>query len=175
MEPPQQGDLDIHRHIPDLVQEDRPAVGQFELARTAVPPGPSETPALIAEQLGLDQALRQCTAVDCDEGPPATGAGVMYGLGKELLARAALSGQENRGVVLGGDLGHAHCLPHGRRDADDVLESEMGFVAHNVVDPLVKAGQLLNLRHILLVAGALHRQGDGVLALSPLEGDGAVG
>ncbi len=51
----------------------------------------------------------------------------------------------------------------------------MGFVAHNVVDPLVKAGQLLNLRHILLVAGALHRQGDGVLALSPLEGDGAVG
>ena len=44
------------RQLADLVEEDRPAVGELE-APLAPLQGPGEGAPLVAEQLGLDQAL----------------------------------------------------------------------------------------------------------------------
>lgn len=72
---------------------------------------------------------------------------------KELLARAALrTGKPRRRFWAAISM---HCLPHGRRDADDVLESEMASLPIMLLT--AKAGQLLNLRHTPGI-GALHRQ-----------------
>src|SRR4029450_2865566 len=56
------------RQQTDLVEEERAAGGQLEEARLG-PPGVRERSALVAEQLRLDQALRDGRPVDADERP----------------------------------------------------------------------------------------------------------
>ena len=57
------------RHLADLVEEERAAVGQLERAlRVARRAG--ERAALVAEQLALEQRLGEGGAVDGDERPP---------------------------------------------------------------------------------------------------------
>ena len=53
-------------HVADLVEKQRAAVGQLEAAR-AVRDGAGEGALLVAEQLRLEQRLRQRGAVDLDE------------------------------------------------------------------------------------------------------------
>ena len=62
----QQLDLQLRRQLADLVEEDRPAVGQLEPADA---PGDraGERALLVPEQLALDQARRQRGAVDLDQ------------------------------------------------------------------------------------------------------------
>ena len=62
----QQLGLHRRRHVADLVEEERAAVGQLEPAR-ALADGAGERPFLVAEQLALQQGLRQGGAVDGDE------------------------------------------------------------------------------------------------------------
>ena len=59
----QQLDLYGHRQIADLVEKQRAAVGRFEPA-SALLGGPRERALLVAEQLALDQRLREGSAVD---------------------------------------------------------------------------------------------------------------
>ena len=75
LEPPvlehaQELGLHAHRHVADLVEEERAAPGQLE------PPfllavGAGEGPALVAEELGLEQVLGQGRAVDRQQRFPA--------------------------------------------------------------------------------------------------------
>src|SRR5262249_19869878 len=60
--------LGRRRQQADLVEEERAAGGQLEEARLG-PPGVRERSALVAEQLRLDQVLRDGPAVDVDERP----------------------------------------------------------------------------------------------------------
>ena len=60
--------LDLEVDVADLVEEERAAVGLLEPA-DPVAIGPGEGPLDVAEQLALQQALRQRGAVDLDERP----------------------------------------------------------------------------------------------------------
>ena len=58
LEEAQQLGLQRRRHLADFVEEDRPAVGGFEQA-PLLHPRVGEGPALVAEELALEQLLRQ--------------------------------------------------------------------------------------------------------------------
>ena len=58
--------LEAQRHLADLVEEERPAVGRLEEAGP-VGGGAGEGAAHVAEELALEEALREGRAVDGDE------------------------------------------------------------------------------------------------------------
>ena len=63
LEHPQQLGLHAQRQVADLVEEERPAVGELEPA-FFLPVGAGERPPLVAEQLALQQVLGKRRAVD---------------------------------------------------------------------------------------------------------------
>ena len=72
-----------------LVEEQRAAVGCLEETRLGLA-GVGEGAALVAEQLGLEERLRNGRAVDVDERPPGAGAGPVDRPGQEPLAGPGL-------------------------------------------------------------------------------------
>src|SRR5579864_3880560 len=58
--------LQVRAHLTDLVQENRSFIGQLELSRL-VSQGAGERSALVAEQFGLEQIVRQRRTVDLHE------------------------------------------------------------------------------------------------------------
>ena len=64
----QQPRLRLHRHVADLVEEQRAAFGLLEAAGAARV-GAGEGALLVAEQFGFDQVARDRRHVDGDEGP----------------------------------------------------------------------------------------------------------
>jgi hypothetical protein len=82
--------LEVERQLPDLVEEDGPAVRLLE-GPLAQPVGAREGPLLVPEQLALDEGLGDGRAVDRDEGRLATPRSVVDGAGDELLAGAGLA------------------------------------------------------------------------------------
>ena len=87
--------LSRQRQLPNLVQEQGAALrgleGPFPGGRSA-----GEGPALMAEELTLDQILGQGGAIDGDEWGSRTGPEPMKIAGDELLAGAALSHDQDR-------------------------------------------------------------------------------
>ena len=81
------------RHVADLVEEQRAAVGPGQQARPALA-GLRVRPAGEPEQLALHQLDRQGRAVDGQERTRAPAGGV-DGLGVDLLAHAGLAGQQH--------------------------------------------------------------------------------
>src|SRR5439155_8357190 len=65
---PQELGLELRGHVAHLVEEQRAAVRQLELAELALP-GVGERTALVAEQLGLEQRGGDRRAGDGDERP----------------------------------------------------------------------------------------------------------
>ena len=59
--------LQENGELPDLVEEERPAIGQLELA-LPLHVGAGERAALMPEQLGLEEGLGNGAAVDRHEG-----------------------------------------------------------------------------------------------------------
>ncbi len=91
-------ELDLHGGIrlADLVQEDGPAVGGLEEAGPRLA-GAREGSLDVAEELALEQPLGDASAVDRHEGKGRPLAAVVDGPGDELLAGAALPGQDDGG------------------------------------------------------------------------------
>jgi hypothetical protein len=82
--------LQRQRELGDLVQVDRAPLGVLELAGLpAVRPG--EGALLVAEELGLEQAVRNRGAIDLDERPVAASRVRMDGAGDEVFPDAALA------------------------------------------------------------------------------------
>ena len=105
------------RELADLVEEDRAAVGQLELAQPARGRAREGAP-LVAEELALEQRLGNRGAVDRDEGAVAPGRERVDRAREELLARAALALEQDGGVGRGDALGlgaHARGSPPTRR------------------------------------------------------------
>ena len=97
LEHAQQLGLEVQRDVGDLIQEQRPAFGQFEAA-DAVALGVGEGAFDMAEELALEQPLRQAAGVHRHQGAPgAAGHGVQR-LRDGALARAVLAGEQHVGV-----------------------------------------------------------------------------
>ena len=96
----QQFRLNRLRHLDQLVQEQRPAVGHLQQAGL-VAYGPRKGALDVSEHLRLEQRFRQGRAVDRDQRPARAAAVEMDELGDLLLADAALAGDEHRRVGAG--------------------------------------------------------------------------
>ena len=94
----QQLGLQLDRQVADFVEEDGAGVGHLEFA--GAPLGRSgERAALMPEQLALEQAVRNCRAVDGDERRAPARRFEMNRTRDQLLAGAALAAEQNGGVV----------------------------------------------------------------------------
>ena len=150
LEDAQQLGLEPDVHFGDLVQKEGAAGGGLEEAHLAAPLGAGEGALGIAEELRLQHVGVEVGAVDGHKHPGGAGAGVVDGLGVELLARAALRLQQHRGVCGGNALGqllHLHGL---RADGHNVVKGVPGAVG-----PVEAAEHLLapGLRRLQLLLG----------------------
>jgi hypothetical protein len=99
----QELDLQVHRQFADFVEEQRAAGGQFHpaLARAK---RVGERAALVAEQLALDQVLRNRPAIDRNERPLAPPTRLVDRVRDQLLAGAVLAENQH------GRVGRRHAL-----------------------------------------------------------------
>ena len=140
--------LGLEAHVADLVEEERPAVGQEELALLVLE-GVGGVVLEIAEQLAFDELVGDGRAIDLDEAlvrPPAL---LMEEAGDQLLARPALAGDEDPAVGRRGFLDLAPQLLDRGAFADQV---EAGL------DPLAELDVLL--LELLLAERVLDGQDD---------------
>ncbi len=137
---PQQLGLGGGRHVADLVEEEGAAVGFTETAG-AIAVGAGESALLDAEELRLDEAFGHGRAVDRHElafGAPRQG---VESPRRQLLAGAALAGQQHRGVG-GGELLHL------------AVEALHGRGAPHQIDQPVALRQLLGEAAVLVLETA---------------------
>ena len=120
----QQLRLQRRAHRADLVEEDRAAVGQRELALLGRGRA-REGAAHVAEELGLEQRLGNRRAVDLDERHVALRAAVVDGPRDQLLAGAGLAGDEHGALGLRHPLGAADDVLHRPASADDAVVVEL--------------------------------------------------
>ncbi len=121
-------------HVTHLVQKQRALVGGFDEAH-AVRVSAAERPLLAAEQLDLEQALRQGRAVDRHERLRRAAAGAVQRARGDLLAGSRLARDEDREIG-GRDLGQeALQLRHRLRVGDDLVDRRRA-------DPRCGAAQL---------------------------------
>jgi len=95
----QQARLQHQRHIADFIEKQRAAVGLENLSDPAFLHRARERAARVAEQLALDQALRDGGAIDRHECLVEPKAAVMQGLGERFLAGAGRALQEDRHLL----------------------------------------------------------------------------
>src|SRR5213080_1240156 len=99
LEHAQELQLHVERDALDLVEEERAAGGELDLAHPVVD-RPREGAALVAEELALEERVREGRAVDGDEAAALALALEVDGARGELLARARLAVDEDGRVVL---------------------------------------------------------------------------
>ena len=90
--------LRLRAHVADFVEEDRAAVGHLELADLLLGRA-GERAALVAEEFGLDQFLRNGRAVDLHESLARPQAVAMDGARDQFLADAALAEDQHGRVA----------------------------------------------------------------------------
>ena len=180
----QQLDLHRYRDLADLVEEQRAVLAAALEHAGVVVDGAGERALAVAEQLRLDQVLRELRQVDGEEGLGEAGGEAP--LRREVrderrapdrrrrlpLAGAGLA-QQQRGEIL-------HPVPQRRLEAahvvrEDVVPQRLAQAAHRfaapgerAVDEIEAAPQLVVEREVarrpLLVEAALHQAADDVLA-----------
>ncbi len=123
LEHPQKLHLKLRRQGIDLIEKDRPLVGQLESAGP-VPHGAGEGAAHMAEELALQHRLRQGAAADLDKGllSPDRIAGV-DGPGNQPFSGTTFSPDENRGLGGRDRLDHGVDLPHSGMLAHHIMEA----------------------------------------------------
>ena len=107
--------------LADLVEEERPAVGELEPARLRLGRA-GEGALLVAEELALDERGGQGGAVHRDEGPVAPRAVRVKAAGEQLLAGAGLAEEEDRRVGVGHLTDSLQRLAEGGAPPDDLAE-----------------------------------------------------
>src|SRR6266478_3157362 len=90
---PEELRLKRRRHVSDLVEENRPALTLLELADPSAV-GARERAPFMTKQLALEQVLGNCGAIERQERGLRARAVLVDGARDELLARAALAGDE---------------------------------------------------------------------------------
>ena len=141
----QQLDLHVQRQFADFVQEQGAAVRLAELAQRLVH-GAGEGALLMPEQDGFDQIGGQGAAVDGDEGFAGPVAGAMQGAGDDLLADAALAGDQDGNGGFGGPGAQRLDHAHRRAVAHDIVEAGAALDALGQASDL--GGQALHLHGV---------------------------
>ncbi len=131
MQRAQQPGLRLHRHVADLVEEQRPAGGLLELAEMPRD-GTGESALLVAEQLALDQFGGNGCGVDRDERSIAPTAQLVDRLCDQFLAGAGFAEDQHGQVVAQHTRDHAVDRLH-RRTAADQRQS---LADRRVLDPV---------------------------------------
>src|SRR5579883_889609 len=130
----QQLGLHLERQLPDLVEEQGPAIGRLKQPGARAE-GAGEGALLVAEQFAFDQGGNEGAAVDGDEGAAGERSAEVDGAGDQFLAGAAFAGNEHRGASVFEARNHAqHVLDLGG-GADDAVE--LGLGVHAVAQELV--------------------------------------
>src|SRR5688572_14810098 len=135
----QQLGLEVRRHLADLIEQQRPAFRHLE-ETDLVGCGARERPLLVAEQLTLDQVLRNRRAVDLDERALDAVRVVVNRVGDQLLARAVLALDQDVRVAGGHALDELEEILHLLALPDDVREA---VLAANLLLELLVLGALL--------------------------------
>jgi len=116
---PQQFGLEFGFQVPDFVQEQGAAPGQFKAAGF-VGHRTGERAFDVAEEFGFYEGLHQGGAAEGHKGPLGPAALEVDGLGEEVLAGPGLTLQENRGFRRSHVRQHREEPLHGRALADDL-------------------------------------------------------
>ena len=116
------------RRLADLVEEQRAAVGRLEEARL-VAIGAGEGAADVAEELALEQRVRERGAVDRDEGALARGEPAWIGAREHLLAGAGLAGEQHGGVRAARAIDEREHVAHGGAARDQPGRRPVGATA----------------------------------------------
>src|SRR5262249_33737341 len=132
--------LQGRRRLADLVEKDRALVRDLEEA-LLVAEGAGEGTAAVAEQLALEQALRQRCAVDGDEHAVAARAHAMDGAPQEPLPGSRLAEHQPRRRRRPALLAQPLPLAHGAAPADDAVE--VGFLLLALAEVLVLGAETL--------------------------------
>ncbi len=125
----QEPDLQVHRHLADLVEEDGAFVGELEMA-LARRHRAGEGATLVPEELAFEQALGHRAAVDGDERAARARALGVDRARQPLLADAGLAEDEQRAVG----------THHAARDGDEPLHGRAH--QHEVVEAIALVGTL---------------------------------
>ena len=118
----QQLHLQRHAHRAHFVEEERAAMRLFEPALPRAD-GAGERAAHVAEDLGLEQVLRDRAAVERDEPLRRARAGVMDRARDDFLAGAGLAADENRARRARDGLERLKQIAHRPAASDDALEA----------------------------------------------------
>src|SRR5262249_20951592 len=114
--------LEERRHLADLVEKQRSAVGQLELANLGAHRA-GERAFLVAEQLRLEERRGQRRAIDRNERAVFAPALEMNRARAELLAGAGFAADEHGRVGLGGALDDMERPPHGLGFAEQLAKT----------------------------------------------------
>src|SRR5262249_49832618 len=104
LQDPQELRLELEGNLADLVEEERPPVGNFEPA-DLLPDRPGEGAPLVTEELALEETRGDRRAIQLDERPPSSRAEVVNLTRDELLPGTCLSLDQDDGVGRRNDLG----------------------------------------------------------------------
>ena len=136
----QQLDLQTHRHVADLVEHQRAAVGRLEQAAVLANRA-GERALHVTEQLALEQVLGHRAAVDRDERPIATRARLVNRACQQLFAGAAFARDHDARVGARDHVRLRETLFHDRAARDDLAAPVFGRVG--------EAGDLQRLLHLI--------------------------
>ena len=118
----QQLGLRLERDVADLVEEDRPLVGELEQPLLRVD-GAGESALDVAEQVRLEQVGRQVAGVDGDERAIRPRGVLVQRPRDQLLAGTAFAVDQDGGAARRGLDDQVEDLPHARAPADDLAEA----------------------------------------------------
>src|SRR6185369_170489 len=132
----QEARLQVERHVADLVEEERAAVG---LLKAAAPRRlrTGERAALVAEELRLEQVLRDRRGVDRDERAARARAVLVQRVGDEFLAGPRLAGDEDGDDALAQAPDRTEDVLHRRRLPEDLRHLGGNGVAGAFVQALL--------------------------------------
>ena len=114
LEKPEQLHLCGERHLSNLVEKEGASCRRLDLAAGSLARA-GESALLVAEELALEQSLRNRRAVDGDEGAVMAMREVVKATREDLLSCAALANERHDDVLAGDEPQHPVELAHGRR------------------------------------------------------------
>ncbi len=121
MQNPQEPDLHCRRNISDLIEKDRATFGNREASRfVALRIG--ECAGLVTEELGLEEGIGECTAIDRHKGFPLAWRELMKSPGEKLLTGTAGAVDHHGAVARRHRRHHAVQIPHDTAATDDIAE-----------------------------------------------------
>ena len=124
---PQQFALQGQGHVADLIEKQRAALGDLQLAGASLAIGAGEGAGGRAEKLGFQQRFGNRRAVDADKSFMCPGRGAVNCLGQQFLAGTGFPQQQHRRVGAGAASGTAFDLQAGGAGADEVSKGVLGL------------------------------------------------